>query len=250
LEWNASLYEQRHSFVWKGGEELIALLAPQPGERILDAGCGTGQLTAKLAASGASVTGLDNSPAMLEQARAACPQAEFVLGDLTAFDGGGAFDGVFSNAALHWIRPPGAAARRMYAALKPGGRLVAEFGGAGNAAALLDAARSILGELGQPAENPWYFPGIGEYAAVLEDAGFEVVYALLFDRTTPLEGGEQGLSNWLEMFGGPLVQGEAGWRASVFEKLRDAVRPRLFDPAGNQWRMDYRRLRIAARKPS
>lgn len=238
MDWNASLYEQRHSFVWKSAEDLIALLDPAPGERILDAGCGTGQLTSKLAASGAFVTGLDSSATMLEQARTAYPNLSWIHASLPDFACNREYDAVFSNAALHWIRPPEKAAQRMFAALKPGGRLVAEFGGAGNVASLLSAAQEIFGA---QAECPWYFPGIGEYATVLEAAGFEVVYALLFDRVTPLEGGDAGLANWLEVFA-------PQWRASVLERFEELARPKLYDPASGQWRMDYRRLRIAARK--
>lgn len=239
MDWNASLYEQRHSFVWKSAEDLIDLLHPAAGERILDIGCGTGQLTAKLAATGASVTGLDSSAAMLEQARTAYPALTWIHASLPDFETAEPYDALFSNAALHWIRPPEQAARRMFDALKPGGRLVAEFGGAGNVASLLNAAQETFG--GQ-ADVPWYFPGIGEYAALLESCGFEVVYALLFDRLTPLEGGQDGLANWLSVFA-------PQWRASVLEPLQEKVRPTLYDPASGQWRMDYRRLRIAARKP-
>lgn len=249
MDWNANLYSQRHSFVWKHGEDLIGLLAPQPGERILDAGCGTGQLTAALASSGARVTGLDNSPAMIEAARAACPAAEFILASLTEFEAAEPFDAVFSNAVLHWVRPPEQAARCIAAALKPGGRFVAELGGTGNVATLLDAANALLGERGHAPRQPWYFPSIAEYSTVLEDAGLEVTYALLFDRLTPLEGGEEGLANWFEVFGRNLVQDEPQWRASVLPALKERVRPRLFDPSNQQWAADYRRLRIAARKP-
>lgn len=249
LDWNATLYSQRHSFVWKHGEDLLELLCPQPGERILDAGCGAGQLTAKLAATGARVTGLDNSPAMLEAARAACPAAGFLLASLADFKTPEPFDAVFSNAVLHWVRPPEDAARCIAAALRPGGRFVAELGGAGNAATLLNAANTLLGERGQAPQQPWYFPSIAEYAAVLEQAGLEVTYAILFDRLTPLEGGDDGLAHWLEVFGRPLLQAEPEWRASLLPALKERVRPRLFDASSQQWSVDYRRLRIAARKP-
>lgn len=241
MDWNAALYEQRHSFVWKNGEDLIALLDPAPGERVLDVGCGTGQLTAKLAATGALVTGLDNSATMLEQARVACPAGQWIHASLPDYEPSEQFDAIFSNAALHWIRPPQQAAGRMFAALRPGGRLVAEFGGSGNVASLLDAAREIFGERGQSVETPWYFPSVGEYSTVLENAGFEVLYAVLFDRVTPLEGGEAGLANWLEVFA-------PQWRASVLDRFEEKVRPRLYDVQSGQWRLDYRRLRIAARK--
>jgi trans-aconitate methyltransferase len=242
MQWNAALYEQRHSFVWKFGEDLIALLDPHTGERILDVGCGTGQLTARLAETGAIVTGLDSAATMLDQARAAYPQMEFIHQDISSFTTAEPFDGIFSNAALHWVRPPGPAAEAMFKALKPGGRLVAELGGAGNTASLLQAAHEILGELGQPVDLPWYFPSVGEYSRVLEAAGFEVVYALLFDRVTPLEGGEAGLENWLGVF-------RPEWRASLLNQFTEKLRPQLYDPQSDQWRMDYRRLRIVARKP-
>ncbi|MGC4048753.1 MAG: methyltransferase domain-containing protein [Paludibaculum sp.] len=241
VEWNASLYSQRHSFVWKSAEDLIALLNPAPGEHILDVGCGTGQLTAKLGESGAVITGLDSSETMLEQARVAYPAGSWIHASLPDFVAHEQFDAIFSNAALHWIRPPQKAAERMFAALKPGGRLIAEFGGAGNTASILKAAREIFGERGETVEVPWYFPGIGEYSTVLENAGFEVVYALLFDRMTPLDGGQAGLANWLEMFA-------PQWRASVLNRFEEKVRPTLYDEQSGQWRMDYRRLRIAARK--
>jgi len=252
LDWNATLYEQRHSFVWKRGEDLIELLSPEPGERILDVGCGTGRLASQIAATGARVTGLDLSPSMLEQARLACPRGEFIEGDLLEFRTSEPFDGIFSNAALHWIKPADRAAQRMFDALKPGGRLVAELGGTGNVASLVRAANESLTEMGfkrESSEMPWYFPSIGEYSQVLERAGFEVVYAILFDRLTPLEGGEEGLRDWLAVFGAPLAQGSEEWKASLFNRMTEKLKPQMFDAVSGEWRVDYRRLRIAARRP-
>src|SRR5690242_15677096 len=123
--WDAALYDDKHAFVWKQAASLLELLAPQPGERVLDLGCGTGQL----AAAGAEVVGLDHSPAMVEQARRLYPQLRFELGDARRFAFAKPFDAVFSNAALHWVREPEAAIACIRDALKPGGRFVAEFGG-------------------------------------------------------------------------------------------------------------------------
>ena len=101
--WDAALYDSKHSFVWRYGAELIELLAPQRGERILDLGCGTGHLTHRIAQSGAKVIGLDRSPAMLAEARRNYPELRLVAADATRFEFAAPFDAVFSNATLHWI---------------------------------------------------------------------------------------------------------------------------------------------------
>src|SRR4051812_6913776 len=121
-------YQARHSYVWKYGEELIGLLAPQRGEQILDLGCGTGQLTALL---GSSVIGIDHSAGMIAEARRNFPNIRFEVADATNFTVDQPVDAVFSNAVLHWVRDPSAAAACIFRALKPGGRFVAEFGGKG-----------------------------------------------------------------------------------------------------------------------
>src|SRR5687768_13013787 len=101
--WDAKTYDSRHSFVWKLAEDLIAMLDPKPGERILDLGCGTGHLTAQIAAAGCDVVGLDVSESMLETARREHPEILFIAEDARAFQFGKPFDGIFTNAALHWI---------------------------------------------------------------------------------------------------------------------------------------------------
>ncbi len=84
-QWDSSLYDDRHSFVWKKGAELIALLDPQPGQRILDLGCGTGHLTEQISERGAEVVGLDSSAAMIGQARQNYPKLKFALSDARTF---------------------------------------------------------------------------------------------------------------------------------------------------------------------
>src|SRR5580692_4645049 len=95
--WDSSLYEDRHSFVWKKAGDLVDLLDPRPGERILDIGCGTGHLTSEIAERGADVTGLDASLSMIAQARQNYPKLKFVLADARAFRFEEPFDAVFSN---------------------------------------------------------------------------------------------------------------------------------------------------------
>lgn len=247
--WNPSLYQSKCSFVWELGRDLLDLLAPQPGERILDAGCGTAQLTAGIANAGAEVTGIDNSPAMIAQARANFAGIRFEVQDVCALTFEREFDAVFSNAVLHWVTRADDAAASIARAMKPGGRFVAEMGGHGNIRALMEASDRALEALGvcDPARfHPWFYPTIGEYGSLLERHGFEVTFATLFDRPTPLDGDEDAIPAWLRMFGSPLTQSLAPDRLSDYHRLtRDFAAPAL--RRDNGWFADYRRLRIAAR---
>jgi trans-aconitate methyltransferase len=243
--WDAARYQDRHSFVWRYGANLLESLNPQPGERILDLGCGTGQLTAEIARSGATVTGLDNSAEMLAEARKNYPDLAFVLGDAAGFQFPEPFDAVFSNAVLHWVKNAEGAVKSIARALRPGGRFVAEFGGQGNNASVRAALRAVLGPSADE-QSPWYYPSVGEYAPILERHGFEVREARLFDRPTPLEG-EDGMENWLRMFTGSY------WRQfppdqveDIVRRLVDHLRPTLYQDG--IWTVDYRRLRVLALK--
>lgn len=249
-DWNAGLYEAKHSFVWHFGRELLQILAPQPGERILDVGCGTGRLTAEIASAGAEVLGIDYSPTMISQARGNYPILVFETQDACQMPYHGEFDAVFSNAALHWIQPAEEAAAAMARALKNGGRLVAELGGRGNVQVLVDSAYRALKQLGIPDPeryNPWYFPSVGQYASLLERRGLEVTLVAMFDRATPLEGGTDALKDWFRMFGARLTEGLAPAKLPEFFRLVEAyAAPQLL--RDGQWVADYRRLRIVARK--
>jgi trans-aconitate methyltransferase len=248
-KWDAGLYDNKHSFVWRMAEGLLELLGPQSGERILDIGCGTGHLTARIATSGAQVTGIDRSPEMIRQAREAYPWIRFELADAAKIPLEGGFDAVFSNATLHWIKDPERVATELRRLLRPGGRFVAEFGGQRNIAGLVGAAERVWAKLQWPGPmpNPWYYPSLGEYARVLEEHGLAVTYGLLFERPTPLEEGEDGLRNWLTMFGGAIFERLTAEQREKFigETIREA-RPELFH--GDKWVIDYRRLRVVAKK--
>jgi trans-aconitate methyltransferase len=241
--WDPASYQDRHSFVWRYGASLLELLHPQHGERILDVGCGTGQLTAEIARSGARVIGLDNSADMLRHARENYPDLTFVLGDASAFDFPEPFDAVFSNAALHWVEDADGAASAIARALGPGGRFVAEFGGQGNIASVQAALRAVLGPSAD-VQSPWYYPSIAEYSTVLERHGLEVRNASLFDRPTPLEG-ENGLDHWLRMFTPTYLRQFSADRADeVVRQLIEHLAPALY--RDGVWTVDYRRLRVVA----
>lgn len=242
---NAGLYEARHSFVWTHGADMLPLLAPSPGERILDLGCGPGQLTARIAEAGAHVVGIDSSPDMIGQARQNYPSLEFKLADATQFEFAEPLDAVFSNAVLHWIPEADAVVRNIAAALKPGGRFVAEFGGKRNVQALLAAARTVLQARGLEYRNPWYFPSVAEYATVLERHGFEVRAAWHFDRPTPLDEGDDAMDDWIRTFGGVVLATapKDEW-PHIVRAMIDLLRPELF--RNGRWQMDYVRLRVNA----
>ncbi len=248
-KWNSALYDDKHSFVWKLAEGVLELLDAKPGERILDLGCGTGHLTAKIAEAGAHVVGVDRSPEMIRQARDKYPALNFVVMDARELTLDGTFDAVFSNATLHWIKEPERVIVGVGKLLRPGGRFVAEFGGKGNTGELLkaiDRAHKKLALPG-PSPHPGYYPTVAEYAALLEKNGFEVTYAILFDRPTPLDDGERGLRNWLEMFGASFDEGVPDTKRGSFqEEIEEQLRPILF--RDGHWTMDYRRLRIAAKR--
>jgi trans-aconitate methyltransferase len=249
-EWNATLYDDKHSFVYKMASGLTDLLEVKPGQRILDIGCGTGTLTEKIAALGATVVGTDRSSDMVRQAREKFPSLHFEVMDARELTFAEPFDAVFSNATLHWIKEADRVAAGVANALKPGGRFVAEFGGKGNIDQVVAAAQQAWSSLGFPGQmpNPWYYPGIAEYSAVLEQAGLEVTFANLFDRPTPLEDGDRGLRNWLEMFASSLLQPiPSDKREALVTAIEHNARPKLWHD--DHWVLDYRRLRIVARKP-
>jgi trans-aconitate 2-methyltransferase len=248
--WDPSIYQSQHSFVWQLGKGPLELLAAKAGERVLDLGCGTGQLTAEIAAAGAEVEGIDQSPEMVSQARLNFPHLRFTVGDARAFTVDEPVDAVFSNAVLHWVKPAAAAVGRVWLALKPGGRFVAEFGGHGNVRQFVDAMREAMGQLGYndfDALFPWYYPTIAQYAGELERRGFDVTFATLFDRPTPLEG-ETGLRNWVRMFGGAFLGAmRPEDHETLFQSLEQRLRPTLYHDG--RWYADYRRIRVVAQKP-
>ncbi|MEJ7593689.1 MAG: class I SAM-dependent methyltransferase [Planctomycetaceae bacterium] len=182
-QWKPDLYDGKHSFVWKLGASVIELLAPKFGERIIDVGCGTGQLTAQIAESRATVVGLDNSPAMIDEARRLYPQIEFMLADAHDFEIDQPFDGVFSNAALHWIKDPDKVLACISRALKQNGRMVVNrrSWNVVSSTAIETVTQSFLGET---VPHPWYFPSIAEFASILERHRLEVTQAAMIDRPT------------------------------------------------------------------
>ena len=242
--WNPTTYEANGSFVPALGAGVLEWLAPQPGERILDLGCGDGQLTAKIAAAGATVVGVDASLAMIEGAKSRGIEARVCNAEALPFEH--EFDAVFSNAALHWVRNQDAMLAGVKHALKPGGRFVAEMGGHGNVAAILVALTAVLERhgYGDLEGGVNYYPAPEVYADRLTRYGFAVKKIQLIPRPTPLP---TGMAAWLTTFrSGVLETVPAHLRATVVDETVSLLEPVLRDEQGN-WTADYVRLRFIAR---
>jgi trans-aconitate methyltransferase len=241
--WDSESYAKNARFVTELGAPVLKLLAPRPGERILDLGCGDGLLTRQIADLGCSVVGVDSSPAFVAAAR--MRGLEVVETSVDAMEFGPEFDAVFSNAALHWMKDADAVIERVARACKPRGRFVAEMGGHDCVQTIVAALTEELecrGHYGAAA-NPWYFPSVEDYGARLARGGFEVRYLALIPRPTPLPG---DVMDWLTTFSvcftAVLPEAE---RQDYLECVRRRIRPQLCDANGN-WTADYVRLRFEA----
>ena len=239
--WTSETYRKNAAYVPALGAAVLELLNPQPGERILDLGCGEGSLTERIVAAGASVVGVDVSEEMVAGARARGLDAHVMDAVRLPFDG--EFDAVFSNAALHWVRDHDAMLAGVYRALKAGGRFVAEFGGHGNIAAIQVAIRSVLAHRGWKTNIHRYYATPAEYSARLESHGFSVTQIDLIPRPTSLPTGMRG---WLETFERATLDGiPTAEREAFIEDVETLLREEICDSAGN-WTAHYVRLRFLA----
>jgi SAM-dependent methyltransferase len=244
--WDPDSYARNARFVSDLGAPVLELLAPQPGERILDLGCGDGALTAKLVAMGCNVLGVDASEPQVAAARRLGLDARVGDGERLTFNA--EFDAVFSNAALHWMKRPDDVIAGVSRALKPGGRFVAEFGGYGCVEKIKRALVASLARRRIDGErlNPWYFPTVKDYSARLVRGGFAIRHIALIPRPTPLP---TEINGWLETFAQAFIAPvEAGERARFIDEVRESLRPELCSADG-KWFADYVRLRFAADQP-
>lgn len=239
-QWDAADYARVGGFVPELGAAALELLDPQPGEHILDVGCGDGSLTCRIKELGADVVGIDNSLSMVAAAKAKGLDARLM--DAAQLKFGEAFDAAFSNATLHWVLDKERAARAIWFALKPGGRFAGEMGGEGNLARLRRALDDVLVErgFGPPTFAANWYPTPEEFTAVYENAGFRDIEARLIERPTELE---HGVAAWVTTF-------RAGWldRAGVSHGERQSIAEAVAGRVGTNV-ADYIRLRFIMRKP-
>lgn len=251
MKWNSTLYDKKHDFVFKYGEDLVDLLAPKVNEKILDLGCGTGYLTNIIAEAGAKVTGIDSSAEMIGKAKSEYPNLNFRVLSATDFYFEEPFDAIFSNAVLHWVIEKEKAVECMYKNLKSEGRIVVEFGGKDNVKNIVAALRLVLSRYGYKDHadlQMWYFPSLAEYTTILEKQGFIVNFAAYFKRETELKDNANGIKDWIKMFGSAFLQ---EINVDEVEIILDEVQVILKESNyyNDKWFADYKRLRIVATKP-
>jgi ubiquinone/menaquinone biosynthesis C-methylase UbiE len=243
--WDAKQYGQNAAFVHGLAGGVVEWLAAKPGERILDLGCGDGQLSLQIQATGAIVTGVDASESMVAAARGRGIKAEHSNVEKLPFESH-SFDAVFSNAVLHWVKNHDTMLAEVRRVLRPGGRFVAEFGGHGNVAAIMVALRAVLNRhgFGNLEDGVNYYPSVETYRARLEQHGFQVEQIQLIPRPTLLP--ESGMDGWLRTFRrGVLDALPAELREKVVDETIELLSHVLRDESG-QWTADYVRLRFAA----
>ena len=269
--WSTEAYSAAANFVPKLTATVISYLDAQPQDRILDLGCGDGQLTAQIAQSAFSgqVLGVDSSQSFLQtaQERFSTPNCTFKLHDATALEScdeavNGQWDKVFSNAAMHWIlRNPDTRTgffENAHRALKPEGTFVFEMGGHGNVGEIYAATLAALLHAGIPLDrarqaSPWFFPSTDWMSAKLADVGFDVEICEIEYRPTKLtektanNGG--GIEGWVKLMCADFLEVvEDGKKEKVVKEICDVVETIITrGEDGSKW-IGYVRLRARARK--
>jgi trans-aconitate 2-methyltransferase len=242
-DWDAATYDRIADPMTRWGGTVLERLPLAGDETVLDAGCGSGRVTELLAEAlpRGRVIALDGSPAMLGEARVRLTRfgerVEYVLADLRRpLPLSAPVDAILSTATFHWIPDHAALFANLSAVLRPGGRLVAQCGGAGNIASIV----AILATVGDGWAGPWTFAAPPETEARLRAAGFTNVTAWLQPEPTPLEPGSA-----TEEFLRTLILGDHLARLSETERESFvwAVAARLPRPE-----IDYVRLNISARR--
>jgi trans-aconitate 2-methyltransferase len=246
-DWDAASYERVGAPVRAFGRALLDRLDLRGDETVLDAGCGSGGVTRELIerAPDGRVIGVDASPSMIEQARAAIGDAAALrVGDLLELELDEPVDVVFSSATFHWISDHDRLFGRLFAALRPGGRLLAQCGGRGNIAAV-EAALALAAREPPFAEHlggwqgPWNFAGPDETVARLERAGFADAEAELHTEPVCPDDPREYL--------GTMILGAHLDR--LLPELRDALVERVAGEFPEPVTIEYVRLTMSARRP-
>lgn len=242
--WNASKYHQHADFVSTLALPLLKLLSPKANEKILDLGCGEGTLALEIKKHGSDVMAVDLSADMVEKSREKGLNAQVM--SVTELPYSDAFDAVFSNAVLHWVKESELAVENIYRSLRKNGRFVAEFGGYGNVNQIISAMKAVFEKHKEYGffNDFWFFPTPQEYQELLESYGFKVDYIELIPRPTPIDD----IANWLDIFANGVVAHLSGEQQRNFkQEVREILKKKIYNNSDG-WVADYVRLRLKATK--
>ncbi len=245
--WNTYTYAKNADVVAHFGKNLIDVLDPKKGESILDLGCGNGDFTELIQKAGCHTVGIDNNEKQVAEAKK--KGIECLFKDAEELDYYSCFDGVYSNALLHWIPNAGAVLRGIYRALKPGGRFVANFGASGNLKNIHQALHKALVASGKTINpHPWFFPTKEEYEALLIEHHFDIAFIKNEDRLTELDM-EIGAA-WLRTY-------MSGFTAQMSDEDKTKIEDLFFRQLETEHTishgrliLDYKRLQLKVFKPS
>ena len=247
-KWDSNNYKENFSFVPKYGEDVMNLITKKPGTMVIDLGCGNGTLTNILKEKGYAVVGVDQSSEMLELAKKAYPDLNFICSNALTFNVGSKADVVFSNAVFHWIKKEDQdqLIKNVYDNLNHDGELVCEFGGYNCAEKVHSSLERSFQKRGLNYVRYFYFPKISEYTSILERNGFKAEYAILFDRPT-VQKSDNGVIDWINMF---VTEAFKGMDNNLKNEIINEVQNDLYDELciNGKWYIDYVRIRIRARK--
>jgi len=241
-DWDAASYQRVSAPLEAMGREVLDRLELRGDERVLDAGCGTGRVTAALLERlpRGEVVAVDGSPAMVAEARERLGlRADVRVADLTELELERPVDAILSTATFHWIADHDRLFERLFAALRPGGRIVAQCGGAGNVAAVQAAVDAVAEPALAGWRGPWHFASPEETAERLARIGFADVRTWPQDVRVEPENPREYLAT--VVLGSHLERVPPERR----DAFGDAVLARLPEPA-----IDYVRLNLAARRPA
>ena len=245
MEWNSSLYDNKHDFVAEYGKGLLEFLPKNDEQTILDLGCGTGTLTVQLTSFGNKVIGVDSSQNMIDKAQKQFDNIDFRVCDALALPFEKEFDVVFSNAVFHWISDHSTLLKNIHKALKPQGVLVCEFGASGNIATIENAFAKACKGFRYDYAPKFNFPTAENFSKLLENNGFVIDRIYDYDRPTVLKDNEAGLVNFMrQFFASELTLMPEHIQAMIFKEVEELSRDNLWN--GEEWVADYRRVRAIA----
>ncbi len=248
MKWDSKLYDNAQAYVSEYGKELISFIPQKENQKILDLGCGTGDLTNQIYKNfKCNIIGSDNSTEMIENSKVKYPNLNFEIFDACKIPFQNEFDIIFSNAVFHWILNQTQLHKSIFNALKDGANLICEFGAYKNIEKISNSFAKAISHYGDTYTSPFYFPKVENHISILEDNGFYIEKIYDFDRPTILPNGYLGLRQWIcQFFSDYLNKYDMVKQENILLFIEKDLNELMFD--GKKWTADYRRLRVIARK--